>query len=101
MADLTCQYCKAPVEFGRTRCNTETCYLREIAGLRAKVAGLRGEHLRALRLRAGLSLRPAAELLGLLPKRLSDLEHGRALATDEEWAILFGRLGDAWNTGAA
>jgi hypothetical protein len=73
----------------------------ELGRVKAELGDLRREHLRASRLLAGLSLRPAAELLGLSPQRLSDLEHGRGRATNEEWAILFGRLDDAANTGAA
>lgn len=30
MSAGTCSYCGAPVGFGQTRCNTETCYLRRI-----------------------------------------------------------------------
>jgi hypothetical protein len=73
----------------------------KLACVERRLAELRREHLRILRLRAGLSLRPASELLGWEPKRLGDLEHGRLRATDEEWAIIFGRLSDAANTGAA
>lgn len=62
---------------------------------------LRREHLRICRMRAGLSLGPVAELLGLERERLGDLEHGRASATDEEWRSIFSRLADAGNTGAA
>lgn len=53
------------------------------------------------RIHAGLSLGPAAELLGLVRERLSALEHGRASVSAEEWQSIFSRFADAGNTGAA
>jgi predicted transcriptional regulator len=53
------------------------------------------ENLRLARLRACLSLGPAAELLELNRKRLGDLEHGRTDASAEEWHRIFGKLEDA------
>lgn len=59
------------------------------------------ERLRLARLRSGLSLGPAAELLGLSREQLGALEHGRASASDEEWKRIFSKLADAANTGDA
>ncbi len=59
------------------------------------------ERIRQARLRAGLSLRSAAELLDLEPKQLGDLEHGRAEASAGELARILSKLQDAANTGVA
>lgn len=73
----------------------------QLTATQSELDGLRREHLRVCRMRAGLSLGPAAELLGLERKRLGALEHGKASATDDEWRSIFSRLTDAGNTGAA
>lgn len=66
-----------------------------------QLATLRCEHLRVLRLRAGLSIGPASELLGIGREYLAALEAGREGATDNEWQSIFTYLNMATNTGAA
>lgn len=47
------------------------------------------EALRTMRLDLGLSLRQAAQRVGLLPRTLSDLEQGRrTLASQTDWPLL-------------
>lgn len=81
--------------------DNENLWLAKLAAAQQQLDELRREHLRVARLRAGLSLGPAAEMLGLERQRLGDLEHGRANATDEEWRSIFSKLADAGDTGAA
>ena len=42
-----------------------------------------GEHLRALRLESGRSLRALAAEVGISPAHQSDIEHGRRMPSDE------------------
>lgn len=48
----------------------------------------RGEALRAVRVRSGLSLREAAQVLGISGVEMSSLEHGSCTVPDEEWASI-------------
>lgn len=47
-----------------------------------------GEELRAMRVRAGLSLYQAAAKLGMPTHRLGDIEFNRGRPTDEQYAVM-------------
>ncbi len=51
-----------------------------------------GGRLRQLRLRCGLSLRLTAELQGLPPRTLNDIELGKLAVSDEHASIMAQRL---------